>query len=277
MRPPWKRAEPCPFDSASPGPPQPCTAMPRPFKKMKSTVHTAIRPLAMLGLAILGAACSALTLNAPTPRSTPTSAPLPMRPPNDSWILVDLPPDATQLQHGAEIYRLVCSACHALSGEGLTDAWRATWAPGDQNCWQSKCHGKSHPADGFELPIAPPVVGDAALAPFQTAADLRAFIQRFMPWQDPGNLTEEEGWAVTAYVIKLNRMNPGPELNAENAAQLDLHPGAAAIPPTSIPQGAGSIAALAWMNPWVLGAVAAVAFALAFAIRAARQRSSGGR
>ena len=105
----------------------------------------------------------------------------------------------------------MCSACHAHSGEGLTDAWRATWDPEDQNCWQSKCHAANHPPDGFELPIAPAVVGRQALAPFQTATDLHDYIQARMPWQEPNSLTEEEGWAVTAYVIKLNRMNP-PEL-----------------------------------------------------------------
>jgi mono/diheme cytochrome c family protein len=176
--------------------------------------------LIVLGAFLLAACGTALTV-APTP--TPTRRP-PVMPLNkQSWILVDLPPDATQLQHGAEIYRLVCSACHAYSGEGLTDAWRATWDPKDQNCWQSKCHGANHPPDGFVLPIAPAIVGRAALAPFQTAADLRDYIQATMPWHNPNSLTEDEGWAVTAYVLKLNRMNP-PTLSAENAVQYSLHP-----------------------------------------------------
>jgi len=44
-----------------------------------------------------------------------------MPPTPESWITVDLPEDATQLQYGAEVYRLVCSACHAYDGTGLTD------------------------------------------------------------------------------------------------------------------------------------------------------------
>ena len=51
----------------------------------------------------------------PTPTLAETQPEATMPPNQDSWILVDLPPDATQLQHGAEIYRLVCSACHALT------------------------------------------------------------------------------------------------------------------------------------------------------------------
>lgn len=172
---------------------------------------------------VLLAACGNLAEPRATVEPTVRAAP-PVMPANqDSWILVDLPPDATQLQHGAEIYRLVCSACHADSGEGLTDAWRATWNPKDQNCWQSKCHAANHPPDGFELPISPAVAGGTALRRFESAADLRDFIQARMPWQDPNSLTEEEGWAVTAYVIQLNGMNPEPELNAENAANFPLH------------------------------------------------------
>jgi mono/diheme cytochrome c family protein len=202
---------------------------------------------------------------------------MPTLPPEqDSWILVDLPSDATQLQHGAEIYRLVCSACHAYSGEGLTDAWRSTWAPEDQNCWKSKCHAANHPPDGFELPIAPAIVGREALAPYATAADLHDYIQARMPWQDPNGMTEAEGWAVTAYVIKLNRMNPGPELNRETAARLSLHaesgaPTAAAIPPQTESQGGprptGSLI--------VLGGVLLIAVAILAWIVARRRSISG--
>ena len=188
----------------------------------------------------------------------------------DSWILVDLPPDATQLQHGAEIYRLVCSACHAHSGEGLTDAWRATWHPDDQNCWQSKCHAANHPPDGFELPIAPAVVGREALAPFQTAADLHDYIQATMPWQEPNSMTEEEGWAVTAYVIKLNRMNPPTTLNAETAAEFRLHPEAAAPTPAPVATPAATTSSTAG----ILGAAGLLAIAIFLVIRIRRRGSA---
>ena len=76
---------------------------------------------------------------------TPTSAAAPMH----EWILIDLPAGASQLEYGAEVYRLVCQDCHGNRGQGLTDEWRATWAPADQNCWQSKCHAANHPPEGF--------------------------------------------------------------------------------------------------------------------------------
>ena len=222
------------------------------------------------GLVLLLAAGTASTRPSEAePTATPGQQTMgPMN--RNSWILVDLPPDATQLQHGAEIYRLVCSACHAYSGEGLTDAWRATWHPEDQNCWQSKCHAANHPPDGFELPIAPAVVGRAALAPFQSAADLRAYIQATMPWQEPNSMTEEEGWAVTAYVIKLNRMNPPPMLNAETAAEFRLHPQAA---PTETPTAAPVASPPATSNSTrgILGAAALLAICVFLVIRIRRR------
>lgn len=224
---------------------------------------------------------AALLAGCGTPPPTPTSVPTPqptgvMQPPEqDSWILVDLPEDATQLQHGAEVYRLVCSACHAHSGEGLTDAWRATWHPDDQNCWQSKCHAANHPPDGFELPIAPAVVGRAALAPFATAGDLHDYIQATMPWQDPNSLTEDEGWAVTAYVIKLNRMNPGELLNADNATDFSLHPEKAQVTPTSTPAPVGSATQTDSNALRFVGGIAIVALATFLAARVSRARRRG--
>lgn len=150
----------------------------------------------------------------PSPTGTPDE--------QKSWIWLDLPPDATQLVHGQEIYRLVCSACHAYDGTGLTDEWRSTWNPEDQNCWQSKCHAENHPPDGFFLPYSPAVVGPVIPALFETAYDLYIYNEQKMPWHNPNSLTDEEVWAVTAYLLKLNGYDPSPNLNAETAKQMQL-------------------------------------------------------
>lgn len=138
-----------------------------------------------------------------------------------SWVIVDLPPDATQLEYGTEVYRLVCKACHGDKGQGLTEDWRAQWAPEDQNCWQSKCHAANHPPDGFYMPIAPAVVGPP-LQMFETAQDLYNYIHANMPWHDRGSLTEKESWSVTAYVLKINNVDPGSLLSIETASQIQL-------------------------------------------------------
>jgi len=157
----------------------------------------------------------------PLQEATPTSFPFSMPPTEGSWVIVDLPEDATQLEYGAEIYRLVCKACHGDIGWGLTDEWRAQWAPKDQNCWQSKCHGDNHPTDGFYMPGVPAVVGEP-IRKFGNAFVLYTYNRAAMPYHDRGNMTDYESWAVTAYILKINDIDPPLELNAENAVDIDL-------------------------------------------------------
>jgi len=173
---------------------------------------------------------------------TPPPTLVAMTPTEDSWIIVDLPEDSTQLEYGAEVYRLVCKACHGDKGQGLTDDWRAQWQPKDQNCWQSKCHALNHPPDGFYMPQVPAVLGQP-IKGFGTALSLYTYTHNFMPWHDRGSMTERESWSVTAYLLKINGIDPPPELNAENAADIDLsvidpNLGPTRIPPSPEPQQA---------------------------------------
>jgi cytochrome c5 len=170
----------------------------------------------------------------PLQQSTPTSPFMEMPPTEDSWIIVDLPADATQLEYGTEVYRLVCKACHGDRGQGLTDDWRAQWAPKDQNCWQSKCHASNHPPDGFYMPQVPAVLGQPVRG-FGTALNLYTYNHQFMPWHDRGSMTEKESWSVTAYILKINGIEPPAELNAENAANIDLSVIDPNLYPTPVP------------------------------------------
>jgi len=156
--------------------------------------------------------------------ATPTQAMPPQMFTFTEGILIDLPPDATQAQYGWEVYRLVCSACHAYNGTGLTDEWRSQWHPQDQNCWQSKCHALNHPPDGFYLPYSPPVVGEIIPAMFETAQDMYDYIYNYMPWHDPGMLTEKEAWAVTSHLLWMNEYERPDILGPENASQIRLRP-----------------------------------------------------
>ena len=74
-----------------------------------------------------------------------------------------------------------------------------TWAPVDQNCWQSKCHAANHPPEGFVLPVAPGLVGPALTYRFANALALHDFIRDYMPWYGPKTLTDKDSWAVTAH------------------------------------------------------------------------------
>lgn len=135
------------------------------------------------------------------------------------------PPLDAQLAHGENVYRLVCSACHAYDGEGLTAAWLRTWAPPDQNCWQSKCHALNHPPDGFVLPhFVPAIAGPGTLEQMRTAQDLFNFIHAAMPYQDPGYLSTQDYWDITAHLLVLNNLPVGPDpIGPTNAALIALH------------------------------------------------------
>lgn len=121
----------------------------------------------------------------------------------DDLAAVPLPPEPSQADLGREVYRQICLACHGDWGQGLTDAWREEWEE-DSNCWQSRCHAPNHPPQGFQLPkTVPPVLGPGSLSRFDTARDLQLTILDTMPWWNPGSLTDEQSWQLTAYLMSV--------------------------------------------------------------------------
>ncbi len=130
----------------------------------------------------------------------------------------------SQIELGAEKYRQVCMACHGDWGQGLTPEWRAQWGD-DGNCWQSRCHASNHPANGFELPQVVPALSKSSDMPsIKNAAELQQVILQTMPWWNPGFVTEEESWAITAFLMEA-RGELGPEvaLDTGNAPVFRLH------------------------------------------------------
>ena len=173
--------------------------------------------LVLLGAGGAGAAASAAPALEVTPFPPPISA------------------DA-QLEAGQSLYNLYCSTCHGDRLYGLDPAWIAQWPADRQNCWQSKCHIENYPPDGFLLPReVPALAGPGSLAKFTTAADLHAFINVRMPFQEPGRLTEDEYWAMAAYILRHNGIELGGGiLTAANAGSVPLRqsepPAAVATP-----------------------------------------------
>lgn len=153
-----------------------------------------------------------------SPAITPTAA---------GWlILPEFPANATQADVGAEIYRLVCQDCHGDQQQGLTAEWIAAWPEEQQNCWTSKCHAANHPPEGFDLPRAIPAIGGpGALRRFTTALDLHEYISNKMPWHNPGSLTDEQYWQLTAYLLREQDVaSLTLPLDEESARSLQLHP-----------------------------------------------------
>jgi hypothetical protein len=147
-----------------------------------------------------------------------------------------LPAEPTQADHGAQTYWLLCLPCHGDRGQGLTDEFRETYPPEDQYCWERGCHGDRPYELGFTLPMQiPALIGsEAALGKFTTAARLNAYIMSAMPYWKPGSLSEEEGWLVTAFLLRENGIQVAQSLNASNAEEILLSP--PPLSPTPAPE-----------------------------------------
>jgi len=187
--------------------------------KIKATLLTGILVL-FLFITLFS---TSLAAAAPLPglARTPIQPTANLTPITKSWIILDLPTGATQLEKGKEIYRLVCGSCHGGHGEGLTPAWISTWHPDDQNCWQSNCHNLGHPIDGFELPrYVPGVVGNNTLLEFSDGQQLYEYIYNKMPWHAPRTLMREEAMALTAFLLDENGYDIGQAPLDEQQVQL---------------------------------------------------------
>jgi len=102
-----------------------------------------------------------------------------------------LPPGSGTVAEGAKIYAAKCASCHGKNGEGATfDRLVATDS------------GKNFDsATNAKLPRA---VGNY----WPYATTLYDYTYRAMPFMQPGTLTPDETYAVTAYILALNKVIP---------------------------------------------------------------------
>jgi cytochrome c len=95
----------------------------------------------------------------------------------------------------------------------------------------ASCHGDH----GEGNPKNPPVMGEKALpeaAPkkaklrkgvaFKTAADVEAFVKAKMPIKAPGTLSDDEAFAVAAWMLSENKVAIDKKVDASNAASINL-------------------------------------------------------
>ena len=92
-----------------------------------------------------------------------------------------LPQGRGTAKEGATVYAQKCAACHGPNGSG-TPLHRGIVPLGN----------------------AKPVKLEGSLVPYATT--VWDFINRAMPWTTPGTLTADEAYAVTAYVLYLNKI-----------------------------------------------------------------------
>lgn len=185
-----------------------------------------------------------------------------------------LPASPTQADLGAQVYWLSCLPCHGDRGQGLTDEFRQTYPPEEQYCWERGCHGERPYENGFRLPMnVPAVIGpNANLTKFSTAAYLNSYLLVAMPYWDPGSLTEEEAWKITAFLLRENGIPFEGELNAANATLVSLLP--APIPTPSLApaeiETAGPLTS-SWIA-WLLGATVLMGIVIIFALNLRKTR-----
>lgn len=159
-----------------------------------------------------------------------------------------LPASPSQADYGAQLYWLHCMPCHGDVGQGLTDEFRDTYPPEDNNCWGRGCHGRNPYEGGFTLPTTvPPLIGPGSLTKFATVANLYGFIQAAMPFEDPGVLTEDEYWQVTAFILRENEITYDGQLSAFNADQILLPASQQASTPTPLPPSPPASNSTNWM------------------------------
>ena len=180
-----------------------------------------------LGMALLMAALyfQGGTALSAVPQSMPTP---------DRLAEPTLPPSPSQPDYGAQDYWLSCMPCHGDKGQGLTDEFRTTYPPEDQYCWARGCHGPRPYDEGFTLPMnIPALIGpEAGLGKFSTAFTLEAYIRSAMPFWNPGSLTDEETWRITAFLLRENGIPYSGQLDALNADKVLLPSSMPVLTPT---------------------------------------------
>jgi len=116
-----------------------------------------------------------------------------------------LPPGAGTPAQGAPIYAEKCAQCHGPDGKG-----------------------------GVAGVAASPLVGDAPITDISAAmkrianfwpyaTTLFDYIRRAMPWQQPRSLTDQEVYALTAYILAQNKLiGENDTINAETLPKVRM-------------------------------------------------------
>jgi len=111
-----------------------------------------------------------------------------------------LPPGGGTPAQGAPVYAQKCAMCHGIDGKGGVNA--AVVGGG--------------PLTGMESPKT-----IANFWPYATT--LFDFTRRAMPWQQPKTLTNDEVYALTAYILALNKLiGENDEMNAKTLPKIKM-------------------------------------------------------
>jgi cytochrome c len=173
----------------------------------------------MLLVAVLAAAaCGGSSKPAAKPETTPETTPVETKAPETT------PPEEAKPAEDNS------AAEQAAAQAALTEQYEVgKKVYTDKKC--ASCHGD----DGAGNAKNPPVIGEKAFpeaAPkkaklrkgvtFKTAADVEAFVKAKMPIKAPGTLSDDEAFAVTAWILSESKVAIDKKLDASNAASVNL-------------------------------------------------------
>jgi cytochrome c len=166
----------------------------------RSRLLSVVVAAVLLGVVLPGAAVA--QQGAPSPPPTPAPAPQPGAPGTygfgrpataDEIAAVDidvrpdgagLPPGSGTAAGGAPIFTQKCSGCHGADGEGTSAAPRLV------------------DATPFQTGVTPPTIGNY----WPYATTVWDYIHRAMPFDQPGSLSSDEVYALTAYLLVQNQI-----------------------------------------------------------------------
>lgn len=111
-----------------------------------------------------------------------------------------LPPGSGTPEQGAKVFAVKCALCHGPEAKGGRNAALVGGAP----------------LTGID--------STKTIANFWPyATTLFDFTRRAMPWQAPRTLTDDEVYALTAYILSLNRIiGPGDAMNAQTLPKVRM-------------------------------------------------------
>jgi S-disulfanyl-L-cysteine oxidoreductase SoxD len=113
----------------------------------------------------------------------------------------NLPPGSGTPEQGARIFAAKCAVCHGENAKGGTNAALVGGAPLTTGIDTTKTIANFWPY----------------------ATTLFDFTRRAMPWQQPRTLTDDEVYALTAYILSLNKIvGPTDVMNAQTLPKVRM-------------------------------------------------------
>jgi hypothetical protein len=154
------------------------------------------------------------TLSALASPPVPEPEPEPQPIDSDRLAFPVLPENPTQIDLGSYSYYYNCMPCHGDKGQGLTEEFRNIWVEDHRNCWASHCHGGHVGDEGFPIPKYIPGVKD--LSRFTDEQALFIFLKTTHPPQEPGRLSDDDYWSLTAFLLyQAGRLSSGEYIGPE--------------------------------------------------------------